>query len=261
MTRSTDLDAVDSGTSISVLSATSFASMTDTAAVSRSIQPDVAALQWLALALTPAMGPIRGHGLVQRLGNVECVFMASLTELKAAGLPALSAQSIALGKSHSLGQPALGAVGTRHPKPHGMGMAERLSNDLASRGLVTVSGMARGVDAHAHRGALDGKGKTGAVWRTGIDVPYPRENKRVAESIVGAGAALVPEFPIGAFAAPQNFPIRNRIISGSRLVYSSWKQGSTAERVSPRDARWSREEISLRFQATSRTGARGVLTH
>jgi len=68
--------------------------MTDSAAVSRSIQPDVAALKWLAFALTPGMGPIRGHRLVQHFGNVERVFMASLTELDAAGLPAVSAQSV-----------------------------------------------------------------------------------------------------------------------------------------------------------------------
>src|SRR5947209_4179294 len=75
--------------------------MTNSAAVSRSTQPEVTVLQWLALSLTPAMGPIRGHRLVQRLGGVERVFVASLTELEAAGLPAVSAQSIALGKSYS----------------------------------------------------------------------------------------------------------------------------------------------------------------
>ena len=75
--------------------------MTDSTAVSRSIQPDIAALHWLALALTPAMGPIRGHRLVQNFDGVERVFQASLTELEAAGLPAVSAQSIALGKSFS----------------------------------------------------------------------------------------------------------------------------------------------------------------
>jgi DNA processing protein len=237
--------------------------MTDSAAVARSTKSDVATLQWLALALTPAMGPIRGHRVVQRFGSVERVFVASLTELEAAGLPAASAQSIALGKSFSLaeeefmkardasaeiipfednryparlkeiydpplvlyvrgnaellGEPGMGVVGTRHPTPYGMGMAERLSNDLASRGLVIVSGMARGVDTHAHRGALNGKGKTIAIWGTGIDVPYPRDNKRIAEAIVAAGGTLTSEFPVGTFAAPQNFPIRNRIISGLSL--------------------------------------------
>lgn len=237
--------------------------MTESAAVSLPTQPDVVTLQWLALALTPGMGPIRGHRVVQHFGGVERAFAASLTELEAIGLPAAAAQSIALNKSYSLAeeefmkardvgaelisfednrypqrlkeiydpplvlyirgdaallsQTGIGVVGTRHPTPYGIGMAERLSNDLASRGLVIVSGMARGVDTHAHRGALNGKGKTVAVWGTGVDVPYPRDNKRLAESIVASGGALVSEFPIGTFAAPQNFPIRNRIISGLAL--------------------------------------------
>ncbi|HET9742950.1 MAG TPA: DNA-processing protein DprA [Terriglobales bacterium] len=237
--------------------------MTDSAATSRSLQPDVALLRWLALMLTPGMGPTRGHRLVQHFGNVERVFYASLTELEAAGLPAVSAQSIALGKSYAaaeeefmkardcgaeivtfddqrypqrlkqiydpplvlylrgdvslLKQAAIGVVGTRHPTPYGMGMAERLANDLASRGMVIVSGMARGVDTSAHRGALNAKGRTVAVWGTGIDVPYPRDNRRLAEAIIASGGALVSEFPVGSFAAPQNFPIRNRIISGLSL--------------------------------------------
>src|SRR5437762_10872293 len=111
----------------------------------------------------------------------------------------------------------MGVVRTRHPTPYGMGMAERFSNDLAPRGLVIVSGMARGVDTHAHRGALNGKGKTLAVWGTGIDVPYPRDNRRAAEAFIAGGGALVTEFSVGTFAAPQNFPIRNRIISGLSL--------------------------------------------
>src|SRR5262249_42271047 len=90
----------------------------------------------------------------------------------------------------------------------------RLAVDLAARGLVIISGMARGVDTAAHRGALEVSGKTVAVWGTGVDVPYPRENKKLAEQIVESGGAVVSEFAMGTFAAPQNFPIRNRIISG-----------------------------------------------
>lgn len=121
------------------------------------------------------------------------------------------------GDASILQAPALAVVGTRHPTPYGIGMAQRLSNDLASRGLVIISGMARGVDTHAHRGALEGKGKTVAVWGTGVDVAYPRENKKLAEQIVEKGGAIVSEFAIGTFAAPQNFPIRNRIISGMSI--------------------------------------------
>jgi DNA processing protein len=113
-----------------------------------------------------------------------------------------------------LSKPGIAVVGTRHPTPYGSGMAERLSTDLAAHGLVIISGMARGVDTASHRGALAAKGKTMAVFGTGIDVPYPKENTRLSEQILAMGGALVSEFPIGTFPAPQNFPIRNRIISG-----------------------------------------------
>jgi len=93
-------------------------------------------------------------------------------------------------------------------------MAEMLSRDLARRGMVIMSGMARGVDSCAHKGALEAGGATVAVWGTGIDVIYPKENKRLAEQIVAQGGAIVSEFPLGTFPAPQNFPIRNRTLSG-----------------------------------------------
>lgn len=113
-----------------------------------------------------------------------------------------------------INQVGIAVVGTRHPTPYGIGMAERLSGDLAARGIVIISGMARGVDTAAHRGALKSHGRTLAVWGTGIDVVYPKENQRLAEEVLGAGGAIVSEFPLGTFPAPQNFPIRNRIISG-----------------------------------------------
>jgi DNA processing protein len=87
-------------------------------------------------------------------------------------------------------RPGIAVVGTRQPTPYGSGMAEMLSRDLANRGLVIVSGMARGVDTAAHKGALDAGGKTVAVWGTGIDVVYPKENKKLAERIVESGGRL-----------------------------------------------------------------------
>ena len=93
-------------------------------------------------------------------------------------------------------------------------MAERLSMDLSVRGLVIISGMARGIDTCAHRGVINAKGRTVAVFGTGVDVIYPKENKKLSESILAMGGALISEFAMGTFAAPQNFPIRNRIISG-----------------------------------------------
>ncbi len=113
-----------------------------------------------------------------------------------------------------LNQPGIAVVGTRQPSPYGSSMAQMLSRDLAARGVVIQSGMARGVDTAAHKGALEAKGGTIAVWGTGIDVIYPRENKQLAERIVASGGAIITEFPLGTFPAPQNFPLRNRILSG-----------------------------------------------
>ena len=113
-----------------------------------------------------------------------------------------------------IAQPGIALVGTRHPTPYGTGMAERLACDLAARGLVIFSGLARGVDTAGHRGAIAAKGKTVAVFGTGVDQIYPKENSRLAENILALGGALISEFPMNTFPAPQNFPIRNRIISG-----------------------------------------------
>ncbi len=121
------------------------------------------------------------------------------------------------GEAALLAQPGIAVVGTRHPTPYGMGMAERLACDLANAGLVITSGLARGVDASSHRGAIHAKGRSIAVFGTGVDVVYPRENGRLADSLLALGGALVSEFALGTFAAPQNFPIRNRIISGPSL--------------------------------------------
>jgi len=218
------------------------------------------ATYWLALALTPGLGPSRIKKLIEQYGTAERVFHASLTELEATGMRAVSAQSIATGNSLELAQqecakavearariislsdpeypqrlkeiydppvilfvkgsidvlaqPGIAMVGTRHPTPYGSGMAERLSTDLAARGLVIISGLARGIDTASHRGAVAAKGKTIAVLGTGIDVMYPKENTRLTEQIVALGGALITEFSVGTPPTPQNFPIRNRIISG-----------------------------------------------
>jgi DNA processing protein len=113
-----------------------------------------------------------------------------------------------------LARPAIAIVGTRHPSPYGSGMGEMLARDLAVRRLLVVSGMARGIDTCAHKGALAARMPTVAVWGTGIDVVYPKENKKLAEDILATGGAIVSEMPMGTFPAPQNFPRRNRILSG-----------------------------------------------
>jgi len=121
------------------------------------------------------------------------------------------------GSVELLSRPGIAVVGTRHPSTYGSGIAEMLARDLAARNLVILSGMARGVDTSAHKGALAAKGRTVAVWGTGIDVIYPKENKRLAEQIVEGGGTIVSEYPLGTFPAPQNFPVRNRILSGMSI--------------------------------------------
>jgi DNA processing protein len=118
------------------------------------------------------------------------------------------------GDAALLSRPSIAVVGTRHPTPYGSGIAEMISRDLAARRLLIVSGMARGIDTCAHKGALAARMPTVAVWGTGIDVVYPKENKKLAEEILTTGGAIVSEVPMGTFPAPQNFPRRNRILSG-----------------------------------------------
>jgi DNA processing protein len=117
-----------------------------------------------------------------------------------------------------LARPAIAIVGTRHPSPYGSGVAEMLARDLAARRLLILSGMARGIDTCAHKGALTARMPTVAVWGTGIDVVYPKENKKLSEEILATGGTIVSELPMGTFPAPQNFPRRNRILSGLSLA-------------------------------------------
>jgi DNA processing protein len=100
-------------------------------------------------------------------------------------------------------------VGSRRPSPYGEAVAEQLASDLARAGVHVVSGLALGIDAAAHRGALVGGGVTIAVMGTGVDLIYPAAHARLAEEILAAGGALVSQFPPGTAPRPQNFPARN----------------------------------------------------
>ena len=110
-------------------------------------------------------------------------------------------------------QPAVAIVGTRRASPYGLRTAHGLARDLAAVGVAIVSGLARGVDGAAHRGALDGDGFTVAVLGCGLDVAYPPENQDLMEEIAAKGA-LVTEYPLGTQPQPGHFPARNRIIVG-----------------------------------------------
>ena len=233
-------------------------------------------LAWLAMALTPGLGPRRIQRAVRGLRGPAELFRLPLTALEALQIPVTSARFIAEGNARKaaeeewqritesgctlmtladadyperlreifdpppvlwvrgdralLSRPAIAVVGTRAPSTYGSGMAEMLSRDLAARRIVILSGMARGIDTAAHKGALSAGGRTVAVWGTGVDVVYPKENKRLAEEIVLSGGAIVSEQPMGTFPAPQNFPLRNRIISGMSvgvLVVEAGEQSGT----------------------------------
>ncbi len=107
----------------------------------------------------------------------------------------------------------LGVVGTRRPTVYGIAATERLSPDLAQAGLTIASGMARGIDTAAHKSVLAIGGDTVAVYGCGADLVYPAENRNLAAQMAEKGL-IVSEFPMSSPAYPQNFPIRNRIISG-----------------------------------------------
>ena len=217
-------------------------------------------LAWLALALSPGLGPKRILDAMREIEEPSRIFELPLTALEGLKFPAEAAQFIFDGKARKaaeeewarvaaqgatvvsfgcpvyperlkeiydpppvlwvrgdarlLSRPSIAVVGTRHPSPYGTGMAEMLARDLAARRLLIVSGMARGIDSWAHKGALAARMPTVAVWGTGIDVIYPKENKKLAEDILATGGAIVSEVPMGTFPAPQNFPSRNRILSG-----------------------------------------------
>jgi len=111
------------------------------------------------------------------------------------------------------GRPCLAVVGSRRCSTYGLNAGQSLSRDLAQNGLTIISGLARGIDAAAHRGALEAGGQTIAVVGTGLETTYPKEHKKLEDEIAASGA-VISEFPLGTPPLPQNFPYRNRVLSG-----------------------------------------------
>jgi DNA processing protein len=119
--------------------------------------------------------------------------------------------------SECLDQPCIAIVGSRRCSTYGQNAALMIARDLAQRGMTVISGFARGIDASAHRGALEAGGRTVAVLGTGIDRYYPRDHQKLAREILDKGGAIVTQFPLGTPPVSENFPYRNRIISGLSL--------------------------------------------
>ncbi len=119
--------------------------------------------------------------------------------------------------SECLDQPCIAIVGSRRCSTYGQNSALMLARELAQRGVTIISGLARGIDAMAHRGALEAGGRTVAVMGTGLDEVYPRDHRKLAQQILDGGGALVSQFPLGTPPVSENFPYRNRVISGLSL--------------------------------------------
>ncbi len=219
---------------------------------------------WIALNMTPGVGPRVTARLLEHFGSAEAVFDAPRRELALLRLTPETIESIANREWHEraeqevekvrklegdilvlddgvypvllretydppvtlyvkgawadcLDQPCVAIVGSRRCSTYGQNAALMLSRELAQRGVTIISGLARGIDAAAHRGALEGGGKTVAVMGTGLDQFYPRDHSKLALEILKRGGALVTQFPLGTPPVSENFPYRNRVISGLSL--------------------------------------------
>lgn len=220
--------------------------------------------EWIALNMTPGVGPRAAAKLLEHFGSAEAVFGARRGELEGLRLRPEAIESIIAQDLNSqaeaeiervrdlgadilllddgvypsllreisdppitlyvkgawaecLEQPCIALVGSRRCSTYGQNAALMLARDLAQHGVTIISGLARGVDAAAHRGALEAGGRTVAVMGTGIDQVYPRDHRKLLGEILDNGGAIVSEFPLGTPPAPQNFPYRNRVISGLSL--------------------------------------------
>ena len=124
----------------------------------------------------------------------------------------------------------IGIVGCRDCSKYGMQIAKEFSYNLAKQNLNIVSGLAKGIDAYSHWGAVGAKGKTIAVLGNGLDIIYPEENINLSKKIICEGGAIISEYPLGTKPEKKNFPARNRIISGmskSIIVVEAKKKSGT----------------------------------
>ena len=232
---------------------------------------------WIALNMTPGIGPRKATQLLERFGSAENVFHARRSELESLRLKPETIESILKREFYEKAEeefekikesggdililddgsypfllreiadppitlyvkgnwqecfdaPCVAVVGSRRASTYGENASEMLARDLAAHGVCVISGLARGIDTAAHRGAIKGGGKTIAVLGTGINQVYPKENTRLVEEILASGGAIVSQFPLETPPLRDNFPYRNRIISGLSLgvliVEASERSGS-----------------------------------
>lgn len=196
------------------------------------------------LSGVPDLGTERIAGIVRRKADVDPELLAEKLKklnidylcLKDPGYPSHlqnifdpPAALFVRGDLSRMNELAVAVVGARKPSSYGQIVAEKLAKDLAAVGIAVISGMARGIDTSAHKGALAAGGKTAAVLGCGLDVVYPRENKKLMERIAESGA-VISEFPPGSQPEAWHFPVRNRVISGLSLgtvvVEASEKSGA-----------------------------------
>ena len=238
---------------------------------------EVSMEDWIALNMTPGIGPRAAAQILERFGGPLGAFRATRAELESLRLHSESIEHIirdsfrvaahdemrrALDSEVEIitlddgeypellkqipdppivlymkgdwrscfESPAIAIVGSRTATVYGRNVAEMLGRDLGLRGITVVSGLARGIDTAAHIGALSGSGKTLAVIGTGVDMFYPRENRNLTKRIVDEGGAVLSQFPFGTPPLKDNFPYRNRIISGISysviLVEATERSGS-----------------------------------
>lgn len=159
----------------------------------------------------------RRLAIVERLNVQVCTFFDPTYPARLRAIPDPPPLLYVSGTWTMSADVAVAIVGGRRATPSGQVVTERIARELAERGVTVVSGLARGIDAAAHRGALAGKGRTIAVLGCGVDRTYPPEHRALRRSIEEAGGAVMSELPIGASPLNHHFPRRNRIISGLSL--------------------------------------------